>query len=80
MWLARDKKQQIDKAIEETVKRISQDDQLRENMIKHIIANQEFQNKFDALIDNSVNDKLDDKINDGIKNSVEKTLIKGLEK
>jgi uncharacterized oligopeptide transporter (OPT) family protein len=66
IWLARDKKQEIKNAISNILGSISKDDIMRDNLIKAIIADDDFKQKFNEFIDLSVNDKVDFIYNDAI--------------
>ena len=87
IYLAKDKKRQVIDAVNKIVIEISEDGLMREALIKAILEDVEFKNKFNALIDQSVNDKLDDKlkdmvkedtINNAVSKKVEETLKRGI--
>lgn len=64
IWLAREKKKEIEAAIKNIVEDIAQNDQFRDEFIKSILKNDDFKSSFNSLIDISVNDKMDGKIQD----------------
>lgn len=75
MWLARDKQQEIQNAISNILENISKDDNIRDNLIKAIIADDDFKQKFNEFIDLSVNDKVDFMFNDAIIKKLEEANI-----
>ena len=80
IYLARDKKKQIKNAIENILKDIGNNEDLRTQFIQEITKNEAFQRQFNALIDDSINDKLDDKIKDYLdNNSTERIFFEGVQ-
>jgi uncharacterized oligopeptide transporter (OPT) family protein len=75
IWLARDKQQEIKKAISNILESISKDNNMRDNLIKAIISDDDFKQKFNEFIDLSVNDKVDFIFDDAMTKKLEEADI-----
>jgi len=75
IWLARDKQQEIKKAISNILESISKDNNMRDNLIKAIISDDDFKQKFNEFIDLSVNGKVDFIFDDAMTKKLEEADI-----
>jgi hypothetical protein len=88
MYLAKDRKKHTEEIKQQFVIDLSNNDDIKEELIKLILSNPEFREKFNALIDISVNDKLNDKLKDivddekidkAVNKKIKETFMKGVE-
>lgn len=75
IYLSRDRKENMEKAINKVVDDFGKNEELRQGLIKIILEDDKFKERFKILIDTVVNDKLDDKVENDLK---QKDFLKGL--